>query len=275
MTKKYFRLTLNERVQHLNLMINFTILVVTGFALKYSGALWTSPITEVPAGMTFRGLLHRLSGAALVSLGLYHILYMALTPRGRSLLADMVPRWKDALDIWETLKNNFFITRPPKEIKMGRFSFREKFEYLALIWGTAVMTATGLILWLEVEWLKYFPRWTFDLFRAIHFYEAVLATLAIVVWHFYAVMLDPDVYPMSWTWITGNSSEQEMKLEHGLHLEQLEAEEQMRGSGSTKDLSTGQQGPFAGEMNGERTTVRQFTRRLREFNEWMRNWRGV
>jgi cytochrome b subunit of formate dehydrogenase len=273
--KKYVRMTLNERVQHLNLIINFAILVVTGFALKYSGAAWTSPITEVPAGMTFRGLLHRLSGAAIVSLGLYHILYMVLTPRGRSLLVDLVPRWKDALDVWETLKNNFYINRPPKEIKMGRFSFREKFEYLGLVWGTAVMTVTGFILWLEVEWLKYFPRWTFDVARAIHFYLAILATLTILVWHFYAVMLDPDVYPMSWAWITGNISEREMKLEHGLHLEQLEAEEQMRGSGSTKDLPTGQQGLFAGEVSEERTTVRQFTRRLREFNEWMRNWRGV
>ena len=44
MTKKYLRLTLNERFQHLNLMINFTILAITGFALKYPTAFWVSPI---------------------------------------------------------------------------------------------------------------------------------------------------------------------------------------------------------------------------------------
>ena len=62
MAEKYLRLTLNERVQHLNLFINFTILVITGFALKYPEAFWASPIADVPLGMTFRGLLHRLSG---------------------------------------------------------------------------------------------------------------------------------------------------------------------------------------------------------------------
>ncbi len=85
MTKKYLRLTLNERFQHLNLMINFTILVITGFALKYPTAFWVSPITDAPAGMTIRGFIHRLSGVAIVTLGGYHILYMIFTERGRQM----------------------------------------------------------------------------------------------------------------------------------------------------------------------------------------------
>ena len=140
MTKKYLRLTLNERFQHLNLMINFTILVITGFALKYPTAFWVSPIADAPAGMTIRGFIHRLSGVAIVTLGGYHLLYMIFTERGRQMLMDMIPRLKDAKDLWETLKNNLFINRPAKEIKMGRFNFREKLEYFALIWGTFVMS---------------------------------------------------------------------------------------------------------------------------------------
>ena len=77
--KKYLRLTLNERAQHLNLFINFTILVITGFALKYPEAFWVSPITDVPAGMTIRGFLHRLCGVATVTLGGYHVLYCIFT----------------------------------------------------------------------------------------------------------------------------------------------------------------------------------------------------
>ena len=38
-------------------------------------------------------------------------------------------------------------------------------------------------------------RWWLDIATAIHLYEAILATLAIVVWHFYQVFFDPDVYP--------------------------------------------------------------------------------
>ena len=173
MTKKYLRLTLNERFQHLNLMINFTILAITGFALKYPTAFWVSPIADAPAGMTIRGFIHRLSGVAIVTLGGYHILYMIFSERGRQIVRDMLPGLKDAKDLWETLKNNLFINRPAKEIKMGRFNYKEKLEYFALIWGTLVMTVTGFILWYEVEWLKYFPKWTYDVARAIHFYEAI------------------------------------------------------------------------------------------------------
>jgi len=197
MTKKYLRMTLNERFQHVNLFINFTLLVITGFALKYPEAFWVSPITDVPLGMTFRGFLHRLCGVLTLTLGGYHILYCAFTERGRQILKDMIPGLKDAKDLWETLKNNLFINRPAKEIKMGRFNFREKLEYLGLIWGTIVMTVTGFILWFKTEWLLYFPMWTYDVARAIHFYEAILATLTIIVWHFYSVVFNPDVYPMN------------------------------------------------------------------------------
>jgi cytochrome b subunit of formate dehydrogenase len=95
MTKKYLRMTLNERIQHLNLFINFTILVITGFTLKYPEAFWSSSISDVVMGMTYRGLLHRLSGVAVLTLGGYHILYLLFTERGRGILKDMIPQLKD------------------------------------------------------------------------------------------------------------------------------------------------------------------------------------
>ncbi|MGZ3615123.1 MAG: formate dehydrogenase subunit gamma, partial [Thermodesulfobacteriota bacterium] len=223
MAKKYLRMTLNERIQHLNLAINFTILVITGFALSYSTAFWVSPIADAPLGMTFRGFLHRLCGVATVTLGGYHLLYLAFTARGRQIAKDMIPGLKDAKDLLETLKNNLYINRPAKALKMPRFNFREKLEYLGLIWGTIVMTVTGLILWFKTEWLQFFPLWAWDVARAIHFYEAILATLTIIVWHFYSVVFNPDVYPMSWAWITGDLTEHEMEEEHGLELEKLKA----------------------------------------------------
>src|SRR4030066_1418944 len=225
MTKKHLRMTLNERMQHLNLAVNFTLLVITGFALSYSTAFWVSPITDAPLGMTLRGFLHRLSGVAIVTLGGYHVLYCAFTERGRGIIKDMIPGLKDAEDLWETLKNNFFINRPAKALKMPRFNFREKLEYLGLIWGTIVMTVTGFILWFKTEWLQFFPLWTWDVTRAIHFYEAILATLTIIVWHFYSVIFTPDVYPMSWAWVSGNLTEHEMEEEHGLELEKIKAGE--------------------------------------------------
>jgi len=281
MTKKYLRMTLNERMQHLNLAVNFTLLVITGFALSYSTAFWVSPITDAPLGMTFRGFLHRLCGVATVFLGGYHLLYLAFTERGRRIAKDMIPGLKDAQDLWETLKNNLFINRPAKALKMPRFNFREKLEYLGLIWGTIVMTVTGFILWFKTEWLKFFPLWTWDIARTIHFYEAVLATLTIIVWHFYSVVFNPDVYPMSWAWITGDLTEHEMEEEHGLELEKIKAQPK----GELKEL--GEAAAVGGgrvhtvrrqaiEKEGERNlSPRGFYGAVQNFNETIKNWKGT
>jgi len=276
MAKKYLRMTLNERWQHLNLFINFTILVITGFALKYPEAFWVSPITDVPTGMTIRGFLHRLCGVAIVTLGGYHILYMLFTQRGRGILKDMIPGLKDLKDAWETLKNNLFINRPAKEIKMGRFNFREKLEYFGLIWGTIVMTVTGFILWFEVEWLKYFPKWTFDVARAIHFYEAILATLTIIVWHFYSVIFNPDVYPMSWAWITGNLTEHEMELEHGLELEKLRAGEKGKlvEFGEAAVVGGGRVYPIRREQGDKGFSIKRLYGTVQGLNEAIKDWKG-
>ena len=285
MAKKYLRMTLNERFQHLNLFINFTILVITGFALKYPEAFWVSPITDVPLGMTFRGFLHRLCGVATVSLSGYHLLYCAFTERGRGIIKDMIPGLKDAKDMWETLKNNFFINRPAKELKMGRFNFREKFEYLGLIWGTIVMTVTGFILWFKTEWLMYFPMWTYDVARAIHFYEAILATLTIIVWHLYSVVWNPEVYPMSWAWITGNLTEHEMKLEHGLELERIKAAEKKElvefgeaaaiGGGRVYHILREKGEKKKAQAEPQAPSLRRFYGIVQNLNETIKNWKGM
>jgi cytochrome b subunit of formate dehydrogenase len=281
MVKQYLRMTLNERIQHLNLAINFTILVITGFALSYSSAFWVSPITDLPLGMTFRGFLHRLCGVATVTLGGYHLLYLAFTQRGRGIIKDMIPGLKDAKDLWETLKNNLFINRPPKVLKMPRFNFREKLEYLGLIWGTIVMTVTGLILWFKTEWLLFFPMWTWDVARAIHFYEAILATLTIIVWHFYSVVFNPDVYPMSWAWITGDLTEHEMEEEHGLELEKIKAQQKGELKEFPKAAAVGGGRVYAirrekVEGGGERApSLRSFYGVVQRFNETIKNWKGI
>jgi cytochrome b subunit of formate dehydrogenase len=274
--KKYLRMTLNERMQHLNLAVNFTLLVITGFALSYSTAFWVSPITDLPMGMTFRGFLHRLCGVATLFLGGYHLLYLAFTKRGRKIIKDMIPGVKDAIDLWETLKNNLFINRPAKELKMPRFNFREKLEYLGLIWGTIVMTVTGLILWFKTEWLAFFPMWTWDVVRAIHFYEAVLATLTIIVWHFYSVVFNPDVYPMSWAWITGDLTEHEMELEHGLELEKIKAEKgKLVDFGEAAAAGGGRVYPLHREREEKTSSPGGFFGTVRDLNEKIKNWKGM
>src|SRR6185436_16602875 len=86
------------------------------------------------------------------------------------------------------------------------FSYAEKAEYLAFVWGSLIMAASGLLLWFNDWTLRQLPKWVSDVATAVHWYEAILAALAILVWHFYMVIFDPSVYPMDRAWLTGRAS---------------------------------------------------------------------
>ena len=125
-------------------------------------------------------------------------------------------------DPWKVLRYNLGFA--PEKPKFGRFSYVEKAEYWALIWGTMLMGVTGVILWFENTSMGLLTKLGFDISRTVHLYEAILATLAIIVWHFYFVIFNPDVYPMNLAWLTGRVSEREMQEDHPLELERLKKE---------------------------------------------------
>jgi cytochrome b subunit of formate dehydrogenase len=194
------RLTPNERIQHAVLTITFVILAYTGFALKFQDAWWATPF-NLAGGEAVRKSIHHWTALCLVALGLYHAAYMLGTRRGRDLWRRFLPKLRNLADPLLMLAYNLGIkkTRPQPVYP----SFAEKMEYFSLIWGAIVMVATGSFLLFSDYALRYFPLWVTDLATLIHFYEAVLACLAITVWHLYWVIFDPDVYPMNWAWLTG------------------------------------------------------------------------
>jgi cytochrome b subunit of formate dehydrogenase len=105
--------------------------------------------------------------------------------------------------------------------KFGRFNYAEKAEYWALVWGTGLMAVTGIMLWAKIAVGNLLARWWIDAATAVHFYEAILATLAILVWHFYQVFFDPDVYPMNSAWKDGRMPAEHYEEEHELDTETL------------------------------------------------------
>ncbi len=216
----YLRMTVHERLQHAALAISFILLVITGFMLRYPESWWVAAIRDVSSSaFVARGLIHRLAGVGLIATGLWHVGYLLFAPKGRELFRDLLPAWRDLTDPWKVLQYNLGFA--PEKPKFGRFSYIEKTEYWALIWGTLLMGATGVILWFENTSMGLFTKLGFDISRTIHFYEAILATLAILVWHFYFVIFNPDVYPMNLAWLTGQVSEQQMREDHPLELERL------------------------------------------------------
>ena len=220
----YLRMTVNERLQHAVLVLSFTALVVTGFMLRYPEAWWVVGIRHLSSrAFELRALGHRVASVIMLGSGVWHVCYLAFTVPGRKLFLEMLPRWRDVTDPWGVLKYNLGLA--PDKPAFGRFCYIEKAEYWAMAWGTALMTVTGAILWFDNASMGYITKLGFDIARLVHFYEAVLATLAIVVWHFYFVVFNPDVYPMNLAWLTGRMSEGEMMEEHPLQLEEMKAEE--------------------------------------------------
>jgi len=210
------RMTRNQRWQHFILLASFIVLVITGFALKYPNSWFAEAM-----GMSerVRSITHRVAGVILMGIGMYHVVYLVLTREGRKLVCDLAPVPKDGFDLLGTML--YYLGLRREKPKFGRFNYAEKAEYWALVWGTGLMAVTGVMMWAKITVGNQLARWWVDAATAVHFYEAILATLAILVWHFYQVFFDPDVYPMNSAWRDGKMSAEHYREEHELDTETL------------------------------------------------------
>jgi cytochrome b subunit of formate dehydrogenase len=212
------RMTVNQRWQHLVLLTSFIVLVITGFALKFP---YSGLAEALAMGEKLRSIVHRVAGVILIGAGIYHVFYLAMTAEGRRLICAFAPGPKDVFDAWATMR--YYLGLGGEKPRYGRFSYAEKAEYWALVWGSVLMAVTGIMMWAKVTTGNLLARWWVDVATSIHYYEAILATLAILVWHFYQVFLDPDVYPMNWAWWDGKMPVHRYREEHGLDTEALAA----------------------------------------------------
>ena len=219
----YQRMTRSERVQHFLLLTSFLTLVVTGFALKWPDSVWALPFLYLPRGFEARGWIHRGAAVVMVADSLYHLYYLIATRRGRGFVKDMMPTLQDAKDAVEQI--GYYLGYRNHGARFPRFSYAEKAEYLALVWGTIVMVGTGFVLWFKTFFTPYLPNWGYTASEMVHFYEAVLAFSAIVIWHFYAVFSHTEKAPYNPTWITGGMTRNEMGHYHPRELETLDRQD--------------------------------------------------
>jgi formate dehydrogenase gamma subunit len=203
------RMDTAQRWQHFFLAASFIVLAWTGFALKFPDSFVAH---SLGSHEPFRRWTHRIAGVVLLLAGAYHVGYVLACREGRRLVKDMMPRLKDAQDAAANVRRLAGLggVKP----KFGRFGYAEKMEYWAVVWGTIIMGATGLILWFKIPVTHFLPRWAVDVATTIHYYEAILACLAILVWHFYHVIFDPDVYPLNRAVLDGRVSRQWLEEEH-------------------------------------------------------------
>jgi cytochrome b subunit of formate dehydrogenase len=198
------RMSLGFRVAHALLMTSFVVLVWSGFALTYQESWWAAPLLAWEERFGLRGTLHRVAAVVLLATCMLHAVHLAVDRRARACIRGMLPARRDLQELRERVR--WLLGARADMPRVPALGYVEKLEYLAVVWGTLVMAASGFVLWFETWSLAHFPKWLMDVATVIHFYEAALATLAIVVWHFYAVIFDPLVYPMDTGWLTGREA---------------------------------------------------------------------
>ncbi len=221
------RFNLVEIMWHFLLMVSFTTLVITGFAFRYPDFWWSSWMTHSPTAFAARVVAHRVAGVIFIGLFIYSFLHAGLTKRGRGQILSKIPVISDVRNVVQNMLWSLgFSSREPM---YDRYHYAEKAEYWALMWGGLVMILTGLPLWFENSFLAYFPRWLLDVCKAIHFYEACLATLAILVWHFFYMIFDPETYPVNFLFLTGTMTEEEYLKRHPLDYQKMIARGELAG----------------------------------------------
>jgi len=220
--KYVIRFKPQETVQHWILLITFFFLALTGFMLKFPNAFWVQPLKWIGINAAMRGIIHRVAAVLFVMLSVYHTYYIALTRRGRDQIKAMMPQMKDFKDFFHMAL--FFLGIKKDIAKFERFNYAEKAEYLALLWGSVLMIITGVVLWFKDLATQIIPKWGYDIAEVAHYYEAWLATLAIIVWHLYHVLLNPSARPINLSVFHGRMSMHEMENEHPLELQRLKKE---------------------------------------------------
>ncbi|MBI3670644.1 MAG: cytochrome b/b6 domain-containing protein, partial [Acidobacteria bacterium] len=213
------RMNLHFRMAHWLVIISFPTLVYTGFALKFPESWWARPLLHWEGRFGLRGTVHRTAAVVLMASLVYHIVHLIVSRRDRVLLRYMRPGIQDLSELLAVLRYNLGLSH--ERPTFGKINYAEKVEYLAFMWGTVVMTLSGFLLWFNNFTLRYFPKWVSDAATAIHYYEAILASLSILLWHFYITIFDPDVYPMDRSWLTGKVPAEHLRVSRPVYYLEL------------------------------------------------------
>ena len=213
----YERFHWTQRIAHVLLLTSFSLLGITGLPQKFASTRWAQAMIGFFGGIETTRLIHHYSAIVLMFLAIYHILDAGYKIFVRRTRLSMLPGITDVKDAFQVFLYNLGFTK--KRPQMGRYTFEEKAEYWALIWGTVIMGFTGFMMWNPITTAKFLPGEIIPAAKAAHGGEALLAVMAIVVWHMYGVHLKRFNKAM----FTGKQTEEEMLHEHPLELADIKA----------------------------------------------------
>jgi len=225
------RFTGSYRVQHVFLVTVFVILCATGLPMKFPKASWAPAVYSLFGGIRGAPIVHRIAGVALLAGFVLHVgmilinVTRALAREGKLsirnwikavLALPMIPGPQDLRDIITQVKYVFFLS--PRRPNFGRFSWKEKLEYLGLFWGIGLLGVTGALLWAESLSSHVIPGWLLNVCYLAHTYESILAVAHITLVHIPGVIGMPGVSPLSSMILNGKISPRAQAEEHGREI---------------------------------------------------------
>ncbi len=230
--KQYVRFPLEYRLMHGVMIVSFLTLAITGMTLKFSYAGWAIVLSKLLGGIEISGFIHRCSAVLMFGLFIVHIIYIIRRKEAQK------ESWKDLFFGPNTM---LFTMRDLRELKQtiewylgrcqrpqyGRWTYWEKFDYLAVFWGIAVIGTSGLMLWFPNFFTLFLPGWVINVAAIIHSDEALLATGFIFTIHFFNTHFRPEKFPMNKVMFTGRMSIEELKQERPLEYEDLVAKKEL------------------------------------------------
>ncbi len=236
------RFTRSNRITHIFVIVSFLLLALTGMILKFAYMHWAKTVVNLIGGAMVAGTIHRI--AAIVTFGYfgYHIISLLRIKFKKKIKFSsfifgsnsLMFNRQDIRDFWATIK--WFVWKGPRP-SYGRWTYWEKFDYMAVFWGVVVIGASGTVLWFPEFYTKLFPGWFINVAQIIHSDEALLAVGFIFTIHFFNTHLRPESFPMDTVIFTGHVPIEEYKDDRPREFEELEKSGKLENVRVEKDYS--------------------------------------
>jgi cytochrome b subunit of formate dehydrogenase len=228
--KLYYRFQKRHIFLHLTVIISFLGLSLTGLPLKFSDQVWAKTFMSFYGGVQYAGLIHR--GCAILTFYYFlgalfmsiDFLFIRKDIRGNFLQRmfgpdSLMPTFRDIFDVTGMVK--WFLFKGPKP-SFERWTYWEKFDFIAVFWGMFAIGGSGLMLWFPEFFGAFLPGWTLNVATIIHSDEALLATGFIFTVHFFNTHGRPEKFPMDFVIFNGQMSKEEFVEERGAQWKRYE-----------------------------------------------------
>ncbi|HBA87385.1 MAG TPA: cytochrome C [Geobacter sp.] len=221
--KQYRRFKRVHVFMHLLVIISFLGLSLTGLPLKFSDQIWAKVLMDLYGGAPNAGFIHRIcAGITFVyfAMALFmsvHFLFIRKDIKGNPLQRlfgpdSLCPNFRDISDVIGMVRWFFFKGEKPA---FERWTYWEKFDFIAVFWGMFAIGGSGLMLWFPEFFGMILPGWAFNVATIIHSDEALLATGFIFSVHFFNTHGRPEKFPMDFVIFNGQMSKHEFVEERG------------------------------------------------------------